>query len=190
MRGQSTRSGAQRATKPASFELVFRAYFHDVFRLVGHQLGPGARRSDVEDVTQLVFEAAFKAWPRFRGDSKVRTWLFGVAYRVVLRQLRSFGRQRRLLRAVQAAPPRHDDERTPERHVAAKQQTLRVWSCLMRIAAKKRTVYVMHDIEDRTATEIAEFLGVPRETVRSRLRSARAELVELLRRLDARGMMR
>jgi RNA polymerase sigma-70 factor, ECF subfamily len=173
-----------------SFEEVFRASFSDVHRMVAHLLGPGASRADVEDVTQLVFESAYKAWPRFRGASLASTWIYGVACRVVMRQLRGYLRHRRLMRAVIEAPPAVEDLSTPEAVVAQKQRASHVWRCLMEIKPKKRVVYVMHDIEGRSAQEIAEILDVPKETVWSRLRHARAELLERITKLEAKEVLR
>lgn len=163
------------------FDSVARALFEDTHRMVAHLLGPGASPADVEDITQLVFEAAHKAWPRFRGEARVSTWMYGVAYRVVLRQLRSFGRQRKLRQALQAEGLLDNDPRTPEQTLTQRQEVLRVWRCLLQISPKKRAVYVMHDIEGRTADEIASILDVSRNTVGSRLRHARAELLDQLR---------
>jgi RNA polymerase sigma-70 factor (ECF subfamily) len=173
-----------------SFEEVFRASFSEVYRMVAHLLGPGASRADVEDVTQQVFETAYKAWPRFRGASLASTWMYGVACRVVMRQLRGFVRHRRLMRAVLEAPRLEADPSTPELAVAERQRALLVWRCLMAIKPKKRVVYVMHDIEGRSAQEIAEILEVPKETVWSRLRHARAELLERIDRLEAKEVLR
>lgn len=173
-------AGADEADADIEFERVFRSLFGEVHRMVAHLLGPGASDADVEDVTQLVFEAAYRGWPRFRGESRVSTWVYGIACRVVLRQLRGFGRQRRLREALEAEPREAHETRTPERTAVQREEVRRLWRCLMRISPKKRVVYVMHDIEGRSAKEIAEILSVPKNTVASRLRHARRELVDRL----------
>ena len=173
-----------------SFDEVYQSRFDDVFRMVAHLLGPGAGAEDIEDVTQLVFEAAYKAWPRFRGESRVSTWLYGVAYNVVMRQLRSWSRHRRLLAAVEAEPKSSIDHGTPEIQLGRRQEVLRVWRCLLRIKPERRLVYVMHEIEGRTAREIADILNVSMHTVGGRLRQARQELAEHLAKLDAQEELR
>lgn len=182
-------AGAEERTE-GLFEDLVRTSFSDVFRMVAHLLGPGASRADVEDVTQLVFEAAYKAWPKFRGASLTSTWIYGIACNVVMRQLRSWGRHRRLLRAVLETQPSADTSSTPESVAAQHQRALLVWRCLMEIKPKKRMVYVMHDIEGRSAQEIAAILDLPKQTVWSRLRHARAELLEKLARFEQKEVLR
>lgn len=183
-RGSS--SAAQRALARAvpeelTIESVFRHYVDDVHRIVARLLGPSAGRADVEDVVQLVFIAIQRALPRFRGDSKLSTWVYGVSARVVMTQLRGWRRHRRLLAALgdhlQAA-----DTYTPEQSASERQELARVWRCLLRIKPKKRVVYIMHELEDLSGNEIAEALEIPVATVWTRLHHARKELLAALAR--------
>jgi RNA polymerase sigma-70 factor, ECF subfamily len=183
-RGSS--SAAQRALTRAipeelTIESVFRNYVDDVHRIVARLLGPSAGRADVEDVVQLVFIAIQRALPRFRGDSKLSTWVYGVSARVVMTQLRGWRRHRRLLAALgdhlQAA-----DTYTPEQSASERQELARVWRCLLRIKPKKRVVYIMHELEDLSGNEIAEALEIPVATVWTRLHHARKELLAALAR--------
>jgi RNA polymerase sigma-70 factor (ECF subfamily) len=154
---------------------LFRAHFNDVYRMVAHLLGPGASPSDIEDLTQQVFIAAHRGWSRYRGEGQVTTWLYGIASRVVLSNLRSWRRHRRLITALQAEPLASD--RAPlEQRTEAKQELTRVWQVLMCIKPKKRIVYVLHVVEERSGEEIAEILNIPVATVWTRLHHARKEL--------------
>lgn len=164
-----------------SIEAVFRAHAADVHRIVARLLGPGASRADVEDVTQLVFIAIQKALPRFRGESKLSTWIYGVATRVVMTQLRGWRRHRRLIAAV-GEHLELEYTRTPEQGAAERQELARVWRCLMQIKPKKRVVYVMHTLEGIGGNEIAEILDIPVATVWTRLHHARKELLAALAR--------
>jgi len=164
-----------------TIEGVFRAHVDDVHRIVSRLLGLGASRADVEDVSQLVFIAIQRALPRFRGESKLSTWIYGVATRVVLTQLRGWRRHRRLLAAV-SDHIEIADTQTPERSASERQQLARVWKCLMRIKPKKRVVYVMHALEGMSGAEIAEILEIPVATVWTRLHHAKKELLAMLSR--------
>jgi RNA polymerase sigma-70 factor (ECF subfamily) len=161
-------------------ESIYRTHFDDVYRIVRHLLGPASAREDVDDVAQLVFIAVQKALPAFRGESKTSTWIYGIASRVVLMQLRGWRRQRRLKKALEEEQERFVGTRTPEQAVSDRQEALLVWSCLLRINPKKRIVYVLHEIEGLNGPEIAEILGVPEGTVWTRLHHARRELVAAL----------
>ncbi len=160
-------------------EVLFRRHFDDVFRIVARLLGPGASEADIEDVVQLVFLQTHRSLPRFRGDAKVSTWLYGIASRVVLTQLRSWGRQRRLERAVEAELETLELQ-SPEKSAAERQALARVWRGLMKIKPKKRVVYVLFEVEGHSGEAIAEQLGIPVATVWTRLHHARRELNQWL----------
>lgn len=175
----ATSMGALREAS-TSFSEVVELHFDDVYRIVQRQLGPMASRDEVEDVVQLALMAAFRAWPSFRGDSKVTTWLYGVATRVVLTQLRSWRRHRRLLKAFSLELP--PEGPCPARAVEQRDELARVWRCLLKIKPQKRMVYVMFVVEELPGDEIAERLEIPVATVWSRLRTARRELARHLAR--------
>lgn len=165
-----------------TLETLFRDHFDDVYRLVGRLLGPGAARADVEDLTQQAFLTAHKALPRYRGEAKPSTWMCGVAARTVMTQMRGWGRQRRMLEALEREPeagPRGGDL---EEHVERRRELHRVWRCLSRMSAKKRVVYILHEIEGMSGASIAEALEIPEATVWTRLYHARRELLRRLAR--------
>jgi RNA polymerase sigma-70 factor, ECF subfamily len=173
-----------------SFEDALRGHYDQVHRMVAHLLGPGAGRADIEDVTQLVFEAAYRAWPKFRGASLPSTWN-------VRRRLSGGDAPAARLRpapALRARPEEGLDRaaRLPDAGgaPAAAPAGGAVWRCLMEIKPKKRVVYVMHDLEGRSAQEIAQILEIPKDTVWSRLRHARAELLAKIEKLEAQEVIR
>lgn len=158
-------------------ELLFRRHVDDVWRIVSRLLGPGASEADVDDLTQQVFIAADKALPRFRGDSKITTWLYGIATRVVLHNLRGRRRYRQMIERFEAAQvdvpaPRSVDDRFADREALRK-----VWSALLHVAPKKRVVFVLYEIEGMTAPEVAATLNISEASVRTRLRRARSEVM-------------
>jgi RNA polymerase sigma-70 factor (ECF subfamily) len=165
-------------------EHLFRSHVDDVYRVVARLLGPGAPRADVEDLTQQVFLTAHRALPRYRGEGKPMTWLYGIAARVVMGHRRSRARQRRLHEAFEAEPSRADGG-NPEADAARAQALARAWEHLMAIAPKKRTVYVLHELEGVPGAEIAQALGIPEATVWTRLYHARRELAAVAARPDA-----
>jgi RNA polymerase sigma-70 factor (ECF subfamily) len=157
---------------------LFRNHFDDVYRAVAHMLGPSASDADLEDLTQQVFVAAHRSLPRFRGESKPTTWLYGIAYRTVLVFLRSRRRRNRLLSALAHEPAPQKD---PQRQVEQRQTLHQLWTLLMRIKPKKRLVFVLYEVEGLSGPEIAAALDIPENTVWTRLHHARRELVRLAR---------
>lgn len=173
------RQEATRTTEASiTIDDLVRQHGARVHRMVASLLGPGASDADVQDLAQDVFLGAHRALPRFRGDAKVETWLYGIATRVVLMHLRSWRRRRRLRRAVEAE---RFEERSVDIERAADQRAelLRVWRCLARIAPKKRVAYVLYEVEGLSGKEIAEALDINEATVRTRVYHARRELLQM-----------
>lgn len=164
---------------PASeltLETLFRRHADDVHRMIRRLLGPGATEADVDDLVQQVFLHAHRALPRFRGESKTSTWLYGIATKTVLNFLRGRRRYRAMVERLDTAPALDRSDRRLE----DRDELRRVWRCLLEIKPKKRVVFVLHEIEGLSAPEIAAMLDVGEPTVRSRLHHARRELMALL----------
>jgi RNA polymerase sigma-70 factor (ECF subfamily) len=170
---------------PYTTEELFRRHVGDVCRIVSRLLGPQASEADVDDVVQQVFIAADRALPRFRGDSKVTTWLYGISTRVVLHNLRGRRRYRAMIDRFEASIAEAPAPRDPEEALADRDAVRQVWGALLHVAPKKRVVFVLYEIEGMTAREIAEALEISEASVRTRLRRARGELV---RRLKKKGV--
>jgi RNA polymerase sigma-70 factor, ECF subfamily len=168
-----------RSAETPTIEGLFVRHADQVHRIIASLLGPGASRADAQDLTQQVFLAAHRALPSFRGESAPLTWLYGIASRVVLMHLRSWGRRRRLRQALELEPVRGPNL---EEAVIHRDELRRVWRALLRIAPPKRIVYVMYEIEGLSGKEIAYALDIPEATVRTRLLHARRELAKALER--------
>lgn len=172
----ATDSGAGTLT----IERVFREHYDQVYRTVGRMLGPSATAPDIDDVTQHVFMAVHRALPAFRGESKLSTWLYGIASNVVLTHLRSWRRQYRLKKALELADLTDAHARSPEQEYAAKQELVAVWRALLRVKPNKRIVYVLFELEGLSGKEIAEAINIPEATVYTRLHQARVEVLKAL----------
>jgi RNA polymerase sigma-70 factor (ECF subfamily) len=158
----------------------YREYRADVARTLFRILGPG--RGDLEDVLQEVFIEAFRSIPRFRGDSKLSTWLYRICINVAMQRLRKL---KRLAEVQPEAPAELQDEGTPHRTLEARERMAAVYRILDELSPKKRLVFVLHEIEGHEAKEIAELVGSPVLTVRTRLHYARKEFYERVSREQA-----
>jgi RNA polymerase sigma-70 factor, ECF subfamily len=165
------------AGDPVAFKEIFVHHRSDVARLVYRML---SAPSDLEDVVQEVFVQVFRSLKDFRGQSKFSTWLHRVTVNVVLMHRRS-ARSRPIL-TEEAASDMVADERQPlpdedaERH-----ERMRAFQRLLaRLADKKRVVFVLHELEGLAPAEIADIVGAPVLTVRTRLFYARRELEAML----------
>src|SRR5690349_18280885 len=84
---------ACRRGERAALERVLRAHATDLTRFLTRMVGPGA---DVDDLLQTTMIAAVGAFPRFRGEASVRTWITRIAVNVVREHLRRPERTRKV----------------------------------------------------------------------------------------------
>jgi RNA polymerase sigma-70 factor (ECF subfamily) len=128
--------------------------------------------ADAEDLVQETFVAALTS--RFRGESKVRTWLVQILVRRVAMLRRSRKRE-------QGSPMGGETERSSASPVAGTDAKLDLAQMLEGLTPDQRRVIVLRELEGLSYEEMAAALHVPRGTVESRLHRARAALKELFR---------
>jgi RNA polymerase sigma-70 factor (ECF subfamily) len=155
------------------FKDLYTRHKRDVARLVLRMVGP---RADLEDVVQEVFVQVFRSLSAFRGESRFSTWLHRVTVNVSLMYLRAQRSRPQLSR--ESAPPEAaaPDSESPAAGAATAERLRALYSILDALSEKKRAVFVLHDLEGVSATEIAELVGAPVLTVRTRLFYARREV--------------
>jgi RNA polymerase sigma-70 factor, ECF subfamily len=134
---------------------------------------------DAEDLTQEVFIRAYQSIGRFRADAAVDTWLYRIATNLVI------DRFRRVKRAPQqwepldpeddflGALPDTDRESDPEATAQLDELQRQVRKAVSTLPPKLRGAVVLHDIEGLSYEEVAEALGCPVGTVKSRLFNGR-----------------
>jgi RNA polymerase sigma-70 factor (ECF subfamily) len=150
----------------------YRHYRAEVTRNLQRVLGPARREAELEDVLQDVFVEAFRSIGRFRGDARLSTWLYRVCINVALQRLR---KRRRLAEVPADEVAEQSSDHTPERGLDARRRLDTVYRILDRLSPKKRVVFILHEIEGREPKEIAQLVGAPVLTVRTRLHYARKE---------------
>jgi RNA polymerase sigma-70 factor, ECF subfamily len=161
-------------------ELVLEAMYaeHAPFltRVLIRLLGDG---SHVDDLLQETFLVAHRKRASFDGRSAVRTWLYGIAAHLAMRHRRGAGRWRRALGIYAEQPPRVAASPEDELDRARAAQLLR--AALERLPFKQREVVVLYELEELEGAAIAELLGIPINTVWTRLHHGRKRLQELMR---------
>lgn len=162
---------------------IYREHFEFVWRSLRRL---GAPEHALEDATQDVFLVAARRIDEFEGRSSIRTWLFGIAMRVVRAQRRTAWRHQRKVEALAAAPTDTARDEMAQRDAQRLLLTL-----LDQLDDDKRAVYVLAELEGMTAAEIAEGLGTNVNTIYTRHRAARQQLREAAAKLlgpgDSRG---
>ncbi len=134
---------------------------------------------DAEDLTQEVFLRAYQSIQRFRADAAVDTWLYRIATNLVI------DRFRRNKRALPQWEPIDAEDDTldslpdtsrgndPEATAQLDELQRQVRKAVSTLPPKLRGAVVMHDIEGLSYEEVAEVLGCPVGTVKSRLFNGR-----------------
>jgi RNA polymerase sigma-70 factor (ECF subfamily) len=141
-------------------------------RILGH-------REDALDATQEAMIAVARAVDRFDGRAAFTTWLHRIATNAAIDELRRRGRRPVPSDpVVEAAAPRSNG---PD----AVADRLDVDAALARIPEEFRAAVVLRDLCDLDYAQIAEVLGIPPGTVRSRIARGRAALAALLGNPDA-----
>lgn len=137
---------------------------------------------DAEDITQEVFIRAYQSMHAFRHDAAVDTWLYRIATNLVI------DRFRREKRAPQWVPvtedpdeaakelPSQDRQADPQASIQLNELQSQVQKAVWSLPTKLRTVVVLHDMEGLSYEEVAQTLGCPVGTVKSRLFNARLML--------------
>ncbi|MDH7568190.1 MAG: sigma-70 family RNA polymerase sigma factor [Armatimonadota bacterium] len=145
--------------------------------------------ADAEDLTQEVFIRAYLGIKNFRGRSSFQTWLFQIANNVCVDRFRRARRERVVCSLdhpietdggeVEREVP--DWSNNPEELAHGREMQEMVQRALLMLPEKLRAVVVLHDLQGMPYEEIAEILGIPVGTVKSRLFNARMELRKRLR---------
>ncbi len=163
----------------AAFRALYQKHRNDVARLVFRMVGP---RGDLDDLVQEVFFQVYRSLKDFRGQSKFSTWLHRVTVNVVLMARRA-QKSRPLFSATSEGwqDELRDSQALPDVD-AERRERIRAFSALLeRLGDKKRDVFILHELEGHSPSEIAEMVGCPVLTVRTRLFYARREIEGMLR---------
>lgn len=152
-----------------AFEELYKLTRDDVARTLFHLVG---NRPDLEDLVQETYLRLLKSVRRFRGEAQFKTFLYRVCANVAFMHLRWWRRRREdLVDEVPECIALGD----PERAAQASQALRLVQKALSRLTARKRVVFVYHELLGMGPEEIALAVGANANTVRSRLFHARAE---------------
>src|SRR5215471_5543795 len=140
-----------------AFRELFQAHRHDVARLVFRMTGSP---SDVEDLVQEVFLQVHRSIGDFRGDARLSTWLYRLTVNVVLMHRRAAKSRPQLVGEAAASPPK-DQRLLPDEQVARRRRMAAFYRVVDRLSEKKRTVFVLHEIDGLSPQEIAKIVDAP-----------------------------
>jgi RNA polymerase sigma factor (sigma-70 family) len=155
-----------------SFRLLYRRHQQRVRSILYQLCDPSA----LDDLVQEVFLRAWKGLPKFRQSAQFSTWLYRIAWNVASDQRQAAAQSRTRLQVLtRNATTQQDAPDVMQLHY----QDL-VQRGLAHLSFDHRTILVLHDLEEVPQKEVAEILGIPVGTVKSRLFHARAAMRQFL----------
>ena len=167
----------------AAWELIVRQNWRKVFNVAYKFVG---RHDEAEDLTQDIFLKIFKALATFDRRANFQTWIISISRNLCIDHYRSVRKERQTIaRDVDAGDlqPASSD-RGP--YAAAEHQDLRALlrQALQTLPLTLRTAVILRDLQELSYQEIADRLGLPEGTVKSRINRGRIELARQLRRIE------
>jgi RNA polymerase sigma-70 factor (ECF subfamily) len=171
------------------FEAVFREHFKPLVYFFGRL---GASGDECRDLAQEAFSRAYKARESFRGEASVQTWLQKIARNLWRNRSRNqaAGKRRAIEVSIHSADADNEDMEltdglgkggrlNPEDRLLMAESLARLKEALAKLPPqRKRCLYLR--IEGHKYREIAAFMGISIQSVRSHLNQAREQLRELL----------
>lgn len=174
----------QRGDKKA-FELLVAKYQRKIMRLLSRLIRDPV---EVEDVAQDAFIKAYRALPQFRGESAFYTWLYRIAVNTAKNHLVATRRRPSGGTQYETEDGETFDEtdnlsdiNTPEAAFASREIAETVNQAIDALPEELRTAIVLREIEGLSYEEIAQTMGCPIGTVRSRIFRAREAIATRLR---------
>jgi RNA polymerase sigma-70 factor (ECF subfamily) len=167
-----------------AWEQIVRQHWRKVFNLAYKFVG---RHDEAEDLTQDIFLKIFKALHTFDRRANFQTWLISISRNLCIDHYRSVRKERETMaREVDASDLKPvSKERSP--HVHVEQADLRhlIKRALAELPPALREAVVKRDLQEFSYQEIADQLGLPEGTVKSRINRGRLELARQIRRLQS-----
>jgi RNA polymerase sigma-70 factor, ECF subfamily len=150
----------------------------------------GAKPGEIDDVVQEVFLVVQRRHADMKDEGVVRGWIYGITRRVVRTQRR---RRERDASAATDVDTLTSPDQSPFDAAERKLEVQVLSTLLDGLDERKREVFVLSEILEMSGREIADTIGVPMNTVYSRLRAAREEFdaaVQRQRKVLERGRTR
>jgi RNA polymerase sigma-70 factor (ECF subfamily) len=171
-------SGDQQA-----WETIVRQNWRKVFNVAYKFVG---KHDEAEDLTQDIFLKVFKALNTFDRRANFQTWIISISRNLCIDHYRSVRKERQLIaREVDTGDLQPASaERGP--YQAAEHRDLRgmLRQALQALPVTLRTAVVLRDLQELSYQEIADHLGLPEGTVKSRINRGRIELAHQIKRLQ------
>ena len=161
-----------------AFAILVDSYKNLVFTLAIRML---KNREEAEEVSQDTFIKVYKALPKFKGDSKLSTWVYKVAYNTCLDRIKK-NKKRYNEVAIDSFKDyqiKTIDNALDAMEIAEQQQTIQ--DCLQQLASKDSFLLTLFYFEELSLEEISKVVNMEANTVKVNIHRARKRLANILK---------
>jgi RNA polymerase sigma factor (sigma-70 family) len=154
-------------------------------RLVLHVVGRIVKQQeDVEDICQEVFFKVFRKLGKFRGESRLSTWIATIAYNTSISHIRRYERVSELPEDVDDRLMQGNSDNWQAAKMVEKGEAKKILlEMIEKLPVQYRTVLTLFHLEEFSYKEVEEITGMPEGTIKSYLSRARKLLKEKLEKL-------
>ncbi len=151
-------------------------------RLVLHIVGRVVKQQeDVEDICQEVFLKVFRKLEKFRGESRLSTWIATIAYNTSISHIRRYERKSELPADADDRIMQGNSDNWQLTKMVEKEEAKKVLlEMIEKLPVQYRTVLTLFHLEEFSYKEVEEITGMPEGTIKSYLSRARKLLKEKL----------
>lgn len=143
-------------------------------------------QQDADDLTQEVFIEVFRSANRFRGDSKLSTWIYRIAVNKSLNYLR-LKKRRKWLQPIedlfdlsQKMKPATDKGSNPSENIENQQLAMRLHKAIDSLSENQRTAFLLSKYEELSYQQIAEVMQTSLPAIESLIHRAKLNLQKIL----------
>ncbi len=158
---------------------LFTQYFDDIYRFFSRKLGG----TDVSDLVQRTFLQCVESRDAFRGESSIRTYLYAIARNELYQFFRRKTKHNKLDFGVSSLVALGE---SPSTRMARQGDNALLLRALEQIPLELQLIVELNYWEGLTGPQLAEVLGIPEGTVRSRQRRALEKLREVIAKISLR----
>ena len=166
-------SRIEESSATADFERIVEEHSSFVYNVAFRMMG---NPQDAEDVAQEAFISAYRAFERFRGESKLTTWLYRITVNAALMRLRKEKKARTLTQYGFDDVIVHDWSDAPYRAASDSELGDRLREGIGMLPDDLKAAVVLRDMEELSNAEAAEVIGISVPALKSRLHRGRVLL--------------
>lgn len=167
---------------PRAWEGFVRTYSHRLLNMAYRYTG---RYSVAEELTQEIFVRIYQNLPAYRADSgSLSSWVLRVGRNLIIDHYRAHKREKNVAGSeeLEALSLGEDTkQRNPFENLYLQEKAMFLYTGLERLSPELKEAVILRDIEGHAYQEIAEMVGIPEGTVKSRINRGRIELAKTLK---------